>query len=198
MIVGAALIASALLLLLYNNHEDSQAGQAAEAVLPDMQSMIAEQIANRQTDQDPYDELGEEETQEMTVAMIDGYEYIGCLSFPTLGLELPVMADWDYGRLKLAPCRQFGSTKEDDLVIAGHNYKKHFGKLKHLQAEDPVIFTDLEGEINAYAVGGVDVLPATAVEEVRESGWDLVLYTCTYGGQTRLVVFCDRADLAES
>ena len=28
---------------------------------------------------------------------------------------------WDYDRLKIAPCRQFGSTRTDDLVIAAHN-----------------------------------------------------------------------------
>lgn len=196
MVTGAALILSALLLLLYNQRQDSRAGEFADLALADMQSLIAEQIENRQDSSalddyvDPYDE----EAQQMTLAQIDGYDYIGCLSLPTLGLELPVMADWDYDRLRLAPCRQFGSTKSDDLVIAGHNYRRHFGKLKELRTGDLVAFTDLEGEIITYEVGGVDILPAAAVEDVKDSGWDLVLYTCTYGGQTRLTVFCDRVE----
>ena len=32
-----------------------------------------------------------------------------------------------------------------------------------------------------------------SVEEVEHSGYALVLYTCTYGGKTRVTVFCDRA-----
>jgi len=32
------------------------------------------------------------------------------------------------------------------------------------------------------------------VEAVEHSGHDLVLYTCTYGGKTRIVVFCDRSN----
>ena len=36
----------------------------------------------------------------MPTVEIDGY-----LSVPSVGLELPVMAEWDYDRLKTAPCR---------------------------------------------------------------------------------------------
>lgn len=53
----------------------------------------------------------------MTVVEINGYDYVGYLSVPKLDLELPVMSDWDYDRLKTVPCRHFGSTKTDDLVI---------------------------------------------------------------------------------
>ena len=36
---------------------------------------------------------------------IDGNEYIGYLTIPALGLELPVMAELDSARLETAPCR---------------------------------------------------------------------------------------------
>ena len=55
------------------------------------------------------------------------------------------MSDWDYGRLKMAPCRQFGSAATDDLVIAGHNYINHFGSLGMLKAGDSVTFTGTDG-----------------------------------------------------
>ena len=41
----------------------------------------------------------------MPTVQIDGYDYIGYLELPTVGLTLPVMESWDYDRLKLAPCR---------------------------------------------------------------------------------------------
>ena len=63
------------------------------------------------------------------VVYLDGYDYIGYIEIPAIKLKLPVMATWDYERLNLAPCRQFGSAKDRNLVIAAHNFDTHFGKL---------------------------------------------------------------------
>ena len=59
---------------------------------------------------------------------------------------------------------------------------------------DTVVFTDMEGIVNQYTVAKTEVLDPTLVDEVEKSGYDLVLYTCTYGGKTRVTVFCDRAE----
>ena len=109
-----------------------------------------------------------------------------------LELELPVISEWDYDRLKIAPCRQYGSTKTDDLVIAAHNYASHFGRLAQLRTGDLLTFTDMDAETILYGVVTVDVLEPTAVDTVKDSEFDLVLYTCTYGGENRVAVFCDR------
>ena len=126
-------------------------------------------------------------------AQTDGNEYVGEISIPAIGIDLPVMSEWSYPRLKIAPCRQFGSSRTDDLVIAAHNYESHFGKLTSLTAGDSVTFTDMDGIVNEYVVNKVEVLDPHSVEEVEHSGYALVLYTCTYGGKTRVTVFCDRA-----
>ena len=97
-----------------------------------------------------------------------------------------------YERLRIAPCRQFGSTKTDDLVIAAHNYASHFGKLSQLRPGDLLTFSDMESDVILYEVSAMDILEPTAVETVKNSNFDLVLYTCTYGGETRVVVFCSR------
>ena len=177
--VGAVLITSALLLLLYNRYQDAQAGREAAALLAKVQAALD---AHR-GDLDP----------ELPVVELDGYEYVGYVEIPALEVELPVLADWDYDRLKIAPCRQFGSSRTDDLVIAAHNYESHFGKLTSLTAGDSVTFTDMDGIVNEYVVNKVEVLDPHSVEEVEHSGYALVLYTCTYGGKTRVTVFCDRA-----
>ena len=75
----------------------------------------------------------------MTVVDIDGCGYVGYLAIPALSLQLPVMADCDLTRMRIAPCRQFGSTWTDDIVIAGHNYQKHFGEIQTLRAGDAEI-----------------------------------------------------------
>ena len=133
-----------------------------------------------------------EESAEMKVVEIDGYGYIGYLEVPDLSLQLPVMAEWDYKRLKIAPCRQFGAVGTNDLVIAAHNYDRHFGRLKTLQGGESVTFTDMDGIVTSYEVEKVETLKPTAVDEVHNSDYDLVLYTCTLGGKTRVTVLCNR------
>lgn len=182
-LVGMVLILSALSLFLYNRYADAQAGQEAERLLADVQTFIEKEPAS----------LSEETlAPELPVAEIDGYGYVGYVSIPKLGLELPVMSEWDYERLKIAPCRQFGSSRTDDLVIAAHNYKNHFGSLFQLEEGDSVIFTDMDGIENFYEVTCMDTLKSTEIDAVQNSGHDLALYTCTYSGKTRVTVFCDR------
>ena len=56
-------------------------------------------------------------------------------------------------------------------------------------------FTDADGNVHCYAVAAVDVLDPTAVEEMTAGEFDLTLFTCTYGGKSRVTVFCDRIEL---
>ena len=46
----------------------------------------------------------------------------------------------------------------------------------------------MDGNVNYYKVGEVNVISPSAVEKVKESGWDIALYTCTYGGEKRVFV----------
>lgn len=189
--VGAVLIQSALLLLIYNHCEDVRAGQEAESLLASVEAAISAQTMDVPTAAAPSPTPLD---PEMPVVMLDGYEYVGYVEIPALEVELPVLADWDYDRLKIAPCRQFGSSRTDDLVIAAHNYQTHFGRLKELQEGDTIRFTDMEGIVNTYAVSKCVTLQPTEVDAVQNSGYDLVLYTCTLGGRTRVTVFCDRVE----
>lgn len=186
MAVGTLLVLAALALFLYNQWENQRAGASADAVMP----QLVEQIDAYQTPESAQDLIPPDE---MKAVMIDGYAYVGYLSIPSLGLELPVMSDWDYDRLKLAPCRYSGAPATNNLVIAGHNYVRHFGPLDRLNPGDVVDFTDMEGQTYHYTVTVVDVLAPTAVEEMTSGAYDLSLFTCTYDGQTRLTVRCDRS-----
>lgn len=195
MMVGTVLMIGALSLFLYNQYEQAKAGQAATEVLSKMQSAIGETAA----DTDATDEsvpVPPAETSPVSAQMkeveIDGYAYIGYLSIPVLEMELPVMSQWDYSRLKIAPCRFTGTTMDDNLVIAGHNYSRHFGPVRDLVEGDSVIFTDMEGVTTAYVVVAKDIVAPTAVEEITACDFDLTLFTCTYGGQSRVAVFCNR------
>lgn len=194
MILGAALLCCALLLFLFNQAEAADAERNTVNLLP----QLLEELPEEPQEINPA-ELGipvdfrDPALFEMTEVVIDGYAYIGYLSIPSLELELPIMADWDYDRLKVAPCRYTGSVNGEDLVLMAHNYAKHFGQLSKLSESDTVIFTDMDGITTVYEVVGQDILAPTAVEEMTSGDFDLTLFTCTYGGQSRVTVYCDRA-----
>lgn len=130
----------------------------------------------------------------MPTVQIDGEAYIGVLEFPSLSVSLPVISDWSAAKLRTAPCRYTGSAYQDNLVIAGHNYRTHFGKLQNLSLGDTVLFFDADGNRFAYEVAGVEELDSTAIEEMVTGDWDLTLFTCTLSGQTRFTVRCIRSE----
>ena len=129
---------------------------------------------------------------DMPVKTVDGQDYVGVIILHELGLELPVMGDWDYAKLKKAPCHYFGSTYRDDMVIMAHNYRSQFGRIRRLKAGNRITFTDMDGNAFHYRVNAVEVLSSYEVEKVTNGEWDLTLFTCTLGGQNRIVVRCER------
>lgn len=198
MIMGAVLILSAVSLFLYNQYEEKRAAESALQLLPQIMEAIKkneEEMKDNPVQEQPLGtplEYLDESTLEMSEEEIEGYAYIGYLSFPSLGLELPVMADWDYPRLKIAPCRFSGSVRGEDFVIMAHNYKRHFGGLSDLVEGDQVVFTDMDGVATVYEVIAKDILAPNAVGEMTAGIFDLTLFTCTYGGKTRVTVYCNR------
>lgn len=177
-ILGLALLLGAAALSIRNERESAAAGERAAGVL--------EQMAERIPAETQAAEGG------MAVAEIDGCGYIGYLSIPKLELELPVMAEWDYERLKIAPCRYGGTVAGGDLVIIGHNYRRHFGPIWRLEPGDEVRFTDMTGRTTQYHVAQVREVSAHAA--VAQEGYALTLLTCTYGGERRTAVFCGEVE----
>lgn len=188
MILGAALVLGALSIFLYNQHEASEAEKSVSDILPQLQDEIGLD-KTLPTDDEEMNYSGDMPTIE-----IDGYEYIGYLSIPSLGLELPVMSDWSYPQLRIAPCRYSGSIWSDDMVLMAHNYARHFGQLSRLSIGEEVTFKDVNGITITYEVMAIDTLNPTEVEDMTSGEYDLTLFTCTYGGKSRVTVRCDRLE----
>lgn len=183
---GILLLAAALLLTVYNLWSE----QRAEASVTQALQELEMQLEQRETPSRPLYELYP--NMEMPVLQADGKSYIGVLDIPALGLSLPIISQWSYPDLKLAPCRYTGSAYSGNLILAGHNYPSHFGGLKNLRSGDAVCFTDADGNQFFYQVAELEVLDGTAVEEMTAGDWQLTLFTCTYGGQSRVAVRCVR------
>ena len=182
MALGVVLLLGAIGLTLYNLWDAKRAGDASAAILAELDDATPET--------DPA--LGLDSSREMPTEIVDGFAYIGTIEFPALELRLPVMDTWDYDRLRVSPCRYSGSYFKDDLVICGHNYASHFSPIKYLEPGAEVIFTSVEGLELRYLVALVETVQPTAIEDMIDTDYDLTLFTCNPGGQTRCAVRCVR------
>ena len=208
--IGILLLLAAFILAVYNIQDDNRAKKSSDAVIQSLASEATGRIES-------FGRKAEEETQErffsleetvleteetipdykldpnrkMPVQEINGQAYIGVLELPELSLTLPVMSDWDYPKLKDAPCRFSGSAYHNDLVIMAHNFQSHFGKIGSLSSGSRIIFTDMDENVFTYQVVQTEILNPTEVEDVTSGMWDLTLFTCTTGGQYRVAVRCE-------
>ena len=198
-VLGAVLMLSALLLVIHNTIESQNAGNASQEALavvhqainnPEANTEIAEEIT---VDVDETSEILFEPEQ-LDVIDIDGYQYIGFLSIPAFELELPVQSEATEEGLFKSPCLQYGAPMMDDAVIAAHNYKYHFLPLHDIEIGENVFFTYINGFTVDYEVKDWKIIAQTDISAVQESEHDLVLYTCTSSGTSRVAVFCDRIE----
>ena len=54
--------------------------------------------------------------------------------------------------------------------------------------------TDMDGNVFSYEVSSLETLSPYAVSDMTSGDWDLTLFTCTVGGQSRLAIRCDQAE----
>ena len=220
-LLGTLLIAAALTLVFYNILDGNRAAQASQEILEKMDALKngedgsdgGENAEEGETETEAETETPKEARRKgmslldmvMPMVNIDGYNYIGTLLMPSLNLKLPVMASWDYDRLKISPCRYSGSYYTDDLVICAHNYQRHFSPIKGIAIGAEVIFINVEDEAIHYIVSNRETIEPTAIDQMvenlnnsKEEGvgqdWDLTLFTCNTGGQTRCAVRCIRKE----
>lgn len=214
-LAGAVLLAAALSLCLYNWHQSIRSGETAQEVLtvlkeelPPLTTELPEKFGTGETagtvtgtqpsgtpsgelpEEDLFQEYGVSEPQEETVLTVYEYTYIGILTIPSLGIELPVQDEWSYPNLKIAPCRYAGTVADGNLIVAAHNYRSHFGRIGELNSGDEILFTECSGAVHTYEVVQTDLLIGTDVSAMAEGdeNWDLTLFTCTLSGQSRVTV----------
>lgn len=205
--LGTALLLAALFLILHNTAEDKKSGETARNVLSELKQEIPEYTQPAVTtipmaeEYDIYAEYEETTSEsaepEMATVTLDENTYIGYITIPDIGIELPVLRDWSYPNLNISPCRYMGSVFTDDLIICAHNYNTHFGTIKNLHTDSEILFTDVTGKTYRYTVINMEELPGTAVEQMQfgdADDWDLTLFTCTLSGQTRVTVRAARAE----
>ena len=171
--IGVALILLSLGLQGYNGYINKQAGIKSEKIYKQIQETMLK-VDNKGV--------------ESKILDIDGNKYIGIISIPTLGLELPIMNDWDNEKMKYAPCRYYGSLETNDLILCSHSYDNLLGNIKDLKQKDIVVITSISGKKYIYEVEVIEVLQPDDVVEMIENEFDLTLYTCTKDNLNRVTV----------
>lgn len=188
--LGILFLAVAFGLTAYNVYDDARAKQSARYAVEFLKKQIPDENISANTTVEEIPDYILNPNMEMLVKKADGMEYIGIIQIPTLGLELPVISEWSYANLKTAPCRYSGSIYLNNMSIAAHNYKSHFGLLKNLTEGDKIYFIDMDGNKFEYQVVLAEILTPVAMEQIVDSEYDLSLFTCTLSGQSRVVVRC--------
>lgn len=190
MLAGLVLLACAAALTFVNIRRQREAGEEAIFLIRSISESI--QSGESGAVQPVAAETGEAaETRSMPACDIDGNLYVGILRIPKLGLELPVMNDWSESKLQLAPCRYTGSVYTADMVICAHNYSTHFGRLTELSVGDEILFIGADGLLRTYTVADFETLAPTDVAYMTDGEWPLTLFTCTWGGRSRVTVRCE-------
>ena len=160
---GLIMIAAAVFLMICNVREERKAGETAENMVIQMESLEAE-LPERLTSESEelVPEYKKNPEMEMPTVEINGQECIGTLEIPSLGLKFPVISE----------------------------YRTHFSGIKHLKLGDEVRFSDTVGNMFLYEVSEIETIDEHNIGAMETGEWDLTLFTCTKGGRARVAVRC--------
>ena len=143
-ILGIILIIVALGLCLYNVIFDYTSGKKSKEALEEIENILQEKPID-----DSFDYLNNP-NKEMPKLNIDGKNYIGIISIPSIDIELPVLNEYTVKNLKQAPVLYKGSIYQNNAIIIAHNSTSHFKKIQKLKDQMDEINTianELKGKI---------------------------------------------------
>ena len=212
--MGIVMLCAAGSLHFINEQQDKLAGQNSALLLEMMREEIsfgyglptvpvetveptAEPTDIPESDAEPLPELPlEEPPSRPAVPLLEfnGYSLMGILSAPSVDVELPIIGDWNYSLLQVAPCRYSGSIEDSNLILLGHNFKSHFDSLKNIAVGDAVEFLSADGIVHLYTVAEIELLHKYDVDKLERDEYALTFFTCTKGGEHRLVIRCVPAE----
>lgn len=182
-IAGMALVVFAAVFFLRNLTEEARAREHVRQVLEELRLILNNGEA-------PLADYLIVPEMEMPHVTLHGQDYIGVLEIPGQGLQLPVTEHWSTESLRSAPGRYAGTVYRRNMVICGLNYPSQFGKLTSLPIGEELLFTDLDRNRFVYTVESVEQLRAASVSAMKNSSYDLTLFTTASDGSMRFAVRC--------
>lgn len=182
-LIGSLFLLAAFGFWQVNEAESRRAGETAATVLAQVENIIATRSLTPK--EEPV------QNSEMEFVTVDGL--MGTLELPSLEMEFPIQSEYSLWALETAPCRYQGENGEvERLVICGHNYKTHFGKLKEMPVGEEIIITNMDGTKYTFSINNIKIISAADFDAFQTGEWDMALFTCTVGAINRIVLFCQR------
>lgn len=190
-LLGAVLILSACALGVYYLYEDHRAKENAALILTMIEPSVEAAVYEPEDERTSPSQM-EEDAQSTIRFEEDELDVIGILTLEKLDIRLPVLSEYRAQNLKITVCRYEGDyfAQSGKMVIAGHNYKSHFGKLSQMTEGDIVIFTNIYGNEYQYYVTDIIEIDGTDTDALVEGDWTLSLFTCAFDRTKRIVVRC--------
>ena len=205
LILSAVLIVLAVVFAVENVVEAHVADRRAQQLLEETKLMF-EPLPEDETS-DPAQ--GEDPTSGMTIEEIRGTEpqepettfwdenhVDGMLGLPDLGIELPILTEYKVENLRITGCIFYGTGGDhpDQMVVAAHNYKNHFGRIDELAIGATVTWCSTGNWVETtYRVAEIVEIDADAPQDLLKGEWDITLLTCNFDNSKRILVRCVEA-----
>lgn len=174
-IIGWILLIISASMIAYNYYEVHNAYSSVNNVINQVDIIVNHQ---------------EEKIKEIEIL---GENYIGIVEIPSLDIRLPILKECNDANLKKSACNYYGDIYENEnVILAGHNYPKFFGNIKHLNKDDLIYFTKLNGNKVEYKVDKIEVISSDDFDSMVETDYELSLFTCNVAKDKRITVRCQK------
>lgn len=207
--LGCCCLIGAVALSIYNQWDSERASEESLALMDSYSELLAIAIPDQEEAEATYNIIDPEEAQQnqshpdetgenvsaepqMKHVAVNNFDICGIINVPAIDIKMAVIYDWSYPNLKSSACRYSG-TPDSQMIVIAHNYKRHFGGLNRLNPGDKVEFASADGKKYIYKVTGTETWATDQLREIiAGDDWDLTLFTCTFDGNHRIVVRCER------
>lgn len=140
------------------------------------------------------EQVGNNEELKQVQVEYEGYNVVGIISIPAIGIEYPILDTTNEKTMKVAITKFWGNDVNElgNFTMAGHNNKDGtmFGKTKRLNIGDKIEMTDLTGKTLEYEIFDqylIDPNDVSCVNSVKKNTREVTLITCANGRSNRLI-----------
>ena len=140
------------------------------------------------------EQVGNNEELKQVQVEYEGYNVVGIISVPAIGIEYPILDTTNEKTMKVAITKFWGNDVNElgNFTMAGHNNKDGtmFGKTKRLNIGDKIEMTDLTGKTLEYEIFDqylIDPNDVSCVNSVKKNTREVTLITCANGRSNRLI-----------
>lgn len=159
-LISCLLVLGSELLAYWNRTATASLTQQIKASLPE----IIEGNPENYTDKD------------MPVLQLKGEDFCGLLQVPAFGISLPIRSSWNSNAVSQYPCRFWGSTYDNSLIIGGSARKDQFAFCGSLDLGDEIRVTDMTGAQFSYEVAAIDRSGHADMDIFQEKESHLILF----------------------